>query len=70
MPHSLENLYKANSSLLNRETAISFITTCVNTYAHLWRVSQNQYLDIRCENIKAALKENRIVVKVLQPALT
>ena len=63
MPYSLENLCKTNPGLLNRESAIDFITKCVKVYAHLWRVDKNQNLDIRSENIKAYFKENKIVIK-------
>ena len=69
MPYSLENLCKTNPGLLNRESAIDFLGKCVRTYADLWR-GENQFLDIRAENIKAFLRENQVGIKVLQPSLT
>ena len=56
--------------MLNRESAINLITICVKVYTYLWKTDQNQFIDIRSDNIKSSLDAEKIIIKVLPPTLT
>ena len=70
MPNSIEKVYECYSEMLTRETAIEFMMSCVLGYEYVWKMDRKEWLDIRSDNIRANLKNNKIIIKVVQPSLT
>lgn len=56
--------------MLTRETALELMMSCVLGYEYVWKMDRKEFLDIRPENIRANLKNNKIIIKVVQPTLT